>query len=447
MKPVEENMSTGKIYSESDQIGEEGQRFVALAVTRLGQIWHDRRVDFGVDGEIELVNPVGRAASNVHVMVQSKATAGRFPSETESSFHFLLKSSDVAYWRGGSNKVIIVCSRPTDGDIWWAPIDRAEPPATGRSSWRLDVDKDVDRLDENSVGRLLSWAMDGKSTRAVSGRRRRAETLDTNLLLIKELPQKIFFGPTWKRSARHLGPDLRNGGYFRSDWIVRGGVVYSFARPAAYGLGDFLDGGYETIDIDEWAESKDIDTRSNFADLLRQAVLQQEHRMLWYHGKKRLVGVKGRGDDSDEWRVKVARGKPGRTVFQRYYKDIEGTQPKDCRQYAASLRFVQTDEGWAMEINPTYHFTFDGRRELPWGEDRVKGMKKIEKNLAVRGLVLFWADYLTRHPAFGDPRRLIRFGDLITLPVDTGIDDKDWSPTNDDVVPEFSDSGQEALWQ
>ena len=124
-------MALQKTYSESDQIGEEGQRLVALTVTRLGHIWHDRRVDHGVDGVIELVDPLRRSALNAHVLVQSKATARRFPAETEDSFHFLVDAADVAYWRGGSNRVIVVCSRPRTGEIWWASVDRAKPPLPG----------------------------------------------------------------------------------------------------------------------------------------------------------------------------------------------------------------------------------------------------------------------------------------------------------------------------
>ena len=383
-------MALQKTYSRSDQIGEEGQRLAALTVTRLSHIWHDRRVDHGVDGAIELVDPVARSASNVHVMVQSKATEGRFPGETKNSFHFLLDAVDIAYWCGGSNPVIVVCSRPRDGDIWWAPVDRATPPAPGRKTWRLEFDKDSDRLDENSAGRLLSWATEGTPGRAVSGRRHRAETLVTNLLRIKELPQEIFFAPTWKPSVRELGPALRNQRYYRSDWIVRGGVVYSFARPESGGLGDFLDGGYETIDTIEWAESKDIDTQRMFADLLRQALLDQEHKRLRYHSKKHLFVFRGPRENRDAVKVKVRPHKSGRTVFQRYFKDEERTEPKDCRHYAAAIRFVGTDEGWVAEIHPTYHFTFDGYSDLPWGADRVKGMKKLEKNPAVRGLVQFW---------------------------------------------------------
>ena len=439
-------MAFQKTYSRSSQIGEEGQRLVALVVTRLGHIWHDRRVDHGVDGAIEFVDPLARSASNLHVMVQSKATDVPFPGETESSFHLLLDAADIAYWRGGSNPVIVVCSRPRDGGIWWAPVDRAQPPAPGRKAWRLDFDKESDRLDESSAGRLLSWATRGTSGRVASGRRRRAETLETNLLRIVELPEAIFFGPTWKPKPAELGPALRKGGYFRSDWIARGGVVYSFTRPERGGLGRFLDDGYEAIDTMEWAESKDVDTRWMFVDLLRQVLLDQEHKRLRYHSKKRLFVFRGPRDNRDAVKVKVHPGKSGRTVFQRYFKDDERTEPKDCRHYAAAIRFVRTDEGWVAEINPTYHFTFDGGRELPWGEDRVKGMKKIEKNPAVRGLVQFWAEYLARPPELGDRYRPLLFGDLVTLAVDTGIEDQDWQATATGNEDGLADSGQQGLW-
>ena len=438
-------MAPQKTYSKSDQIGEEGQRFVALTVTQLGHIWHDRRVDHGVDGAIELVDPVERSASNVHVMVQSKATAGRFPAETETSFHFLLDAADVAYWVGGSNRVIVVCSRPKDGDIWWAPVDRAKPPPPGRKAWKLDFDKSRDRLDENTAGRLLSWTTHDPPGLAVSGRQRRTERLETNLLRIEDLPPEIFFGPTWQPDVRQLGPALRDRGYYRSDWIVRGGVVYSLARPERGGLGDFLDGGCETIDTIEWANSKDTDTLSMFADLLHRAVREQEHHYLRYHSSKRLFVFRGPRDGQGNVRMKVTPNKPGRTVFQRYYKDDECTEPQDCRHYAASLRFVHTDVGWAAEINLTYHFTFDGYRDLPWGEDRVKGMKRLEKNAAVRGLVQFWAEYLARPLELGERDRPLLFGDLITLQVDIGINDKDWNlPSNEETI-DVSGFGQQEL--
>ena len=441
-------MALQKTYSESDQIGEEGQRLVAFTVTRLGHIWHDRRIDHGVDGAIELVDPLRRSASNVHLMVQSKATVERFPAETANSFHLLLDTADVAYWRGGSNKVIVVCSKPRDGHIWWAPVDRATPPPPGRKSWRLEFDKERDRFDESTLENLRTWATNDHPGQEVSGRQRRMEILETNLLRITELPREIFFGPTWNPSVRQLGSALRREGYYRTDWILRGGQVYSFARPRLGGLREFLDGGLETIDTNEWAQSKDGDTISMFADLLRQALLEQEHRNLRYYTKKRLFVFRSPRDDRDALKVKVVPNKPGRTVFQRYFKDDEEAEPKDCRHYAAAVRFVDTDVGWAAEISPTYHFTFDGYRDLPWGEDRVKGMKKIEKNPAVRGLTNFWAEYLARPLKLGEGRRSLQFGELMQLQVDVGIDDKDWRPPSDDERGgEQADLDQQELWR
>lgn len=434
-------MAKQKTYSENDQIGEEGQKLAALVVTQLGHIWHDRRIDHGIDGEIELVDPIGRGATNVHILAQSKATSKRFPGESEDSFHFLLDPDDVAYWKGGPNKVVVICSRPESGEIWWAPADRAIPPRPGNKSWRLEFDKATDRLDAESIGRMQIWATDAVPGRALSGRRRQREVLDTNLVLIDHLPPEIYVAPTWKRSARELGPALRDRGYYASDWIVRGGVVYSFSRPDSRGIGGFLDGGFEVLDTTEWAESKDSETLTNFADLLRQGLQNQEHRRLWYHRKKRLFVFRAPRDERDAVKVKVRSNKAGRTVFQRYYKPGEDKLPRDCRHYAAGVRFLQTSEGWAAEITPTYHFTHDGRRELPWGDDRIKGMKRLEKNPAVRGLVRFWADYLSRPIELGESERPINFGSLLTLDVEIGINDADWATSS--VVEPEEDGGFE----
>ncbi|MXW74580.1 MAG: DUF4365 domain-containing protein [Acidimicrobiaceae bacterium] len=420
-------MRSQKTYSENDQIGEEGQRLVALTVTQLGHIWHDRRIDHGIDGQIELVDPLKRAATNIQILVQVKATADRFPSETDTSFHFLLEPADVAYWNGGDSKVIVICSRPRDGAVWWAPIERARPPSPRRKSWKLEFDKVADRLDEQSVGRLLLWASGATPGRAVEGRALQAETLETNLVRIEKLPPEIYFGPVLKQTPRELGQALRDRGCYRSDWIVRSGVVYTFTPPTPDGLGVFIDGGYETIDTSEWADSKDPDTLAQFAELLRQALCEQEHRSLRYHRKKRYFLFRA-PRKVDRLRVKVSKSKPGRTVYERYFKDKQRTETKDFRHYAAEIRFVQTDEGWVAEVNPTYHFTFDGKRDVPWGDDRLKGMKKLEKNAAVRGLVKFWAEYLARPPELGDPDRLLWFGGLISFDVEIGINDSEWKP-------------------
>ena len=220
---------------------------------------------------------------------------------------------------------------------------------------------------------------------------------------------------------------MRDRGYYRSDWIIRGGVVYSFARPEPHALGAFLDGGYETISTSEWANSTDEDVLGSFSNLLRQSLWEQEHRRLWYHRGKRLFLFRAQ-PESRVTKVKVVSRKPGRTVVQPYFKEDDQKEVKHYRHYAADVRFVRIDDGWVAEINPTYHFTFDGKRDLPWGAERLKGIKKLERNPAVRGLVRFWAEFLARPPELGETPRQILFGDLVTVDVEIGIDDKAWKP-------------------
>ncbi len=67
--------------------GEGGVALIARRVNEMGYLWHDRRVDHGIDGEIELVAEDG-SALNLVVMVQSKATTRPFMHETEDSFQW-----------------------------------------------------------------------------------------------------------------------------------------------------------------------------------------------------------------------------------------------------------------------------------------------------------------------------------------------------------------------
>ena len=101
---------------------------------------------------------------------------------------------------------------------------------------------------------------------------------------------------------------------------------------------------------------------------------------------------------------------------------------------------MKTDEGWAAQLTPTYHYTFDGHRELPWAADRLSGMKQLERNPAVAALVRFWAGYLGRPSSLGEEHRSLVFGELHALHVDRGIDESTWRPLG--TMPETNDSGQ-----
>ena len=91
---------------------------IAQRVNRMGYLWHDRRVDHGIDGEIELVGPDGTAL-NLVVMVQSKATTRGLAYETGDSFQWTAEAADLDYWLSGNAPVIVVLSRPAEDRAWW----------------------------------------------------------------------------------------------------------------------------------------------------------------------------------------------------------------------------------------------------------------------------------------------------------------------------------------
>lgn len=80
-----------------------------------------------------------------------------------------------------------------------------------------------------------------------------------------------------------------------------------------------------------------------------------------------------------------------------------------------------------MEITPTYLFTFDGRNLSKFDGELLKGVKRLEHNLAVLGQVVMWAELLTKPPDLYVPDYPhLRFGDLPSVEFSMGINDKDW---------------------
>jgi hypothetical protein len=67
------------------------------------------------------------------IAVQVKTTeSAKYPGKDDSGFYYLLKSEDLAYWRGSNLPIIIVLHRRSDNTFYWKEIPRE------RSS-RIDV--------------------------------------------------------------------------------------------------------------------------------------------------------------------------------------------------------------------------------------------------------------------------------------------------------------------
>jgi hypothetical protein len=99
-------------------------------------------------------------------------------------------------------------------------------------------------------------------------------------------------------------------------------------------------------------------------------------------------------------------------------------------------------------LTPTWYFTFDGVHRYRYFEERLKGIKKLEKNAAILGQLVMWAELLAAEPELFEERYpFLRFGKLQEFSLDRGILDTAWLPKEDedsDLTKELAEE-QEVL--
>lgn len=412
-----------KTYSRQSEIGEQGVVLIDQRITNMGLLWHPRRRDHGIDGEIELVDLATREPLNRIIQVQSKASTLPFPGEDDQGFHYDVSADDLSYWRSSNTPVILVCSHPDTDDLWWADVERAQSSET-RTSWRIAFDKKRDRLDAAAAPALLTLPRsggDGVTARPVA----KKERLVSNLLRVSSFGDTIWMAPTWLRRPREAKEILRSRSAFCDDWILDERTLFSFTKPDSGPLQHLVDGAAEALDVGEWADSKDADVTRKFvrlanqalADMLAPAIRRHKDGYLYFRPTPDLKPLT----------ISGPRKGRGRTVFERYLDKNDPERVLNYRHYAVRVSFVRLDGAWFAELQPTYHYTFDGYRELPWGPELLKRIKQFEKNEAVRHLVEFWGRYLRPTGSlFDETDRRIVFGDLVTFAVDRGIHDPSW---------------------
>ena|SRR5271157_2109888 len=122
----------------------------------------------------------------------------------------------------------------------------------------------------------------------------------------------------------------------------------------------------------------------------------------------------------------------------KYYHKNDETRLRYYRHHAFDGQFRRFEEGWYLQITPTYRYTSDGKALYRWYEDELRGIKRLENNQAVLGQVVMWANLLSRQPDLLDRNPFLVFGELKAFDLDAGVFDQAWlpqeekEPANDD---------------
>jgi hypothetical protein len=421
--PTPENLVSDKKIHPSSHIGDGGIALIHLRTQQMGYVWHDRTQDAGIDGSIEVRNPATGIVANRHLFVQSKASNGRFPGETDDSFHYICDQRDIDYWLNAEVPVLLICSHPDSEVAWWADVTSVFADPVRRASGRVDFTKSTDRFDRGAASRLLTLADPHADAHTVLADRRH-ERLESNLIPVA-VPSVIFSSPTSASKPEAVYYALREAGAsVRQDWTLRDGRLHTFLDPAESSLGAVVTGTPDVFDTSAWID--DGDQERGLIALLNRALIQDVSRECDYHRGRNVVYFRA-SEDLTSISIKGGTGRT-RLVFHAKYNDKTG-RLSYYKHAALAWRFIRVDTDWYCALSPDYHFTFDGRRDSKFISDLLAGIKRLEKNLAVLGAMRMWATYLrgTYETPNSERDPLIEFGEPLTFDTDTGIDDAAWS--------------------
>jgi hypothetical protein len=423
-------MSAKKIL-EAGIIGRQGVNLIERIVLRMGFLWYPTvSPEAGIDGFIEIRDPSTGITRNSIIEVQSKATSREFQAETPDSFEYVCGAKDLDYWLQGNAPVVLVVSRPSTEEAYWVSVKDYFRDLERRKTRKVYFNKERDRFNETCMEALMNLAMP-RDAGVYLAPPPRSERLYSNLLSVSHFAERLYIAETPYRSHRALWGELRRlGGNIGGEWTLKNKRILSFHNLDEYPWNRICDlGTLEDFDTEEWTYSDDVDRRHEFVQLLNRSLREKVWSGLMYSERKGCYYFRATSDLSSR---RISYRSPSgrtvrRTVFQGYPSKRDPSRIAYYRHSAFEGQFKLFEGVWYLEITPTYFFTWNGHRLDRWYEGRLKGIKKLERNPAVLGQLIMWADYLSRpSDMFTSRYPFLEFGVLQEFNIEAGIDDEAW---------------------
>lgn len=418
-----------KKIDQRDIIGDRGIALIHSIVGEMGFVWNPTGIEAGIDGYIEIRDVVTGEMTNFIIQVQSKATDKEFQAETANGFDYYCEARDIDYWMGGNAPVILVRSRPSTNEAYWVSVKDYFKDLSKRATKKVHFDKNKDRFDVDCRDALIELAKPSASGIYLAPLPK-TEKLISNLLPVSSFAEKIYLAETKFRSPKSLWEKLnslvKNAG---GEWILKNKQIISFHDLNEFPWNEVCQGSAEEFESEEWANADELDRRNDFVRLLNLALtrkLSPEVRFDPKFGYYYFVATKNL--TPKEFKYKSLLQRTNRTVFQAYRKKKDPTQISYYRHSAFFGQFHRFGNRWYLEISPTYHFTWDGYRPSIYRETQLTGIKQLERNPAVLGQAVMWAEYLKDKPdLFSKPYPFLSFGSFLAdFEIQAGLDDKAW---------------------
>lgn len=387
-------MAKGKTYSDNQVLGREGEALVKARLHSIGFAFNPSdSMEAGIDGTLEIRDPVTRAATGKTIAVQVKTTAsGSYTRETETGFEYLCEPEDVEYWRNWTIPVIVVMVRLSDQGMYWKCVREAGPP-DGR---RLTVDKALDVLDATAVDALADLAVDTDRFGVWMPPLRGGEPVHLNLLRI-ELPTTVFTAASPLRSGREARAELlRHDPSPPDEWVLRNGTLVSFRDPRASSLKHVIDPDtVEEEPVATFAFPDDEAEEHRFIELLGRVLCTQLDGSLSFDREQGAyffppapLGI------AVTYSYQSLKQGTSADVVKVYKDRKDETKVHYVRHHAFVPRFWRIGDDWYLSVTPTFVFTRDGAKPDRFASERLAKKRQLEKNQAILGQFVMWRHLL-----------------------------------------------------
>jgi hypothetical protein len=400
----------------------------------MGHHWHpgSTDIDTGIDGEIELVDPGTDEVRNFRIGVQSKATEGIWRSETADGFLYKAKPDDVAYWLGGNQPVLLVCSRPSKGEAYFRNVQQWASDRKARASGLIDFDKRRDRFDAAAADRLFAVEARVPLVLEPPGPVLTPETAKSNLLPIYWQSPSIWVIPAPGEQWGDWFSKALDAGVARTDLVMREGRLWSlvpFEPSFLDAVG--VDAAPDAIPLASYTGSDDRDRINLLAELVRKTLISMHHAQLRWSPVTSVAYFKLYPDQPDR-KFKWGRGS-GRTVVKaRASLRHEGLS--GYRHEAAELHVRRLNREHFLSVTPTYLFTYDGRQLSSFHAEALKKMKAQDRAAAVSQQLRMWEFLLRERGELVADSGPFRLGGLLEVELPVRPPERAWMVAPADLV-------------
>jgi hypothetical protein len=432
-------MVMAKTVTDQQHTGELGEQLVKARVMQLGHVFEGRgRLETGIDGTIEFRDPQTKRMTGKMVAVQVKTTEkSRYDGETDSGFSYLMRQTDVEYWRSSSLPVILILHRRSDDTFFWKSVADCVPG----EERKLQFDKCTDRLDASSMDRLASLSVERGRLGTFVPPMRTGEKAHLNLMRIG-LPNEIYVADSPFSSGREAVPILLRTEERRFDWVVRGRRFVSFRDPRDTGVESIVDvDTVEAVDTELIADSDDPDDELIMLELLRRTMVEQVSADLAFDHKSRIFYFRAIDRcQARRYDYRSLREPTWAMVVQVYMNKKKEGVVHSVRHHAFQPRFERIAGEWFLSISPTFVFTEDGFRPHRFAADLLAGKKRMDRNGSIRGQVFMFRYLLSgaklgaespMFELFGVPtdvvsEPLLRFEPIDAVEMDVAVPEGAW---------------------